>query len=411
MSVISLVRALRTQPRRVVRALNRLLVRYSRSNVVCLIVAREPDGRKVSRLVERLQYYCDPVRLEGGFRVVQTATLPRLLLSRSVLEADEGLVPSRYRHRLDNVFNVDFDRSSEDGWELCRLSQVLAGLPTQRRREEAHARLRNALERILTSGRRKVYVFGTGPSLEAARGRDFSDGYVIVSNTIVRDAALWHQLRPDFIVAADAIYHFGHTAHARAFRADLKARLAESNGATFFAYPELFDAIAQREFPELQDLLIPIPMGSHDHIHVNLLARFELPALGNVLNVLLLPLACTLSNSVWLWGFDGRAPDDKLFWSNSRSHSYPEFVAELRDEHPAFFATWVPKGRERDYVSLVHGDALDQRLERAENEGFEFVMMHFSWTETLNKRSAAFRAKSSVGSNAPGRAGKGRPEE
>ena len=111
-----------------------------------------------------------------------------------------------------------------------------------------------------------------------------------------------------------------------------------------------------------------------------------MPNLGNVLNILLLPLACSLSKSVWLWGFDGRAPDDKLFWANSSKHSYPELLPELQQEHPAFFRTFVPKDKENSYVTAVHGDELDRRLIDAERDGYEFVMMHASWTHTLNKR-------------------------
>ena len=99
-----------------------------------------------------------------------------------------------------------------------------------------------------------------------------------------------------------------------------------------------------------------------------------------------MPLACSLSKSVWLWGFDGRAPDDKLFWANSSKHSYPELLPELQQEHPAFFRTFVPKDKENSYVTAVHGDELDRRLIDAERDGYEFVMMHASWTHTLNKR-------------------------
>ena len=80
-----------------------------------------------------------------------------------------------------------------------------------------------------------VYLFGTGPSLESARNRSF--GRNDRRNTIVRDPELWHHLKPSFFTASDAIYHFGHNAHARAFRADALRRLQESAGRTLFVYP------------------------------------------------------------------------------------------------------------------------------------------------------------------------------
>ena len=385
--MVSLTRLVRAVVRRAANAANRWLVRNDGLSIPCLIVTLDPAGAKVRRMLERLPFYLDRTPLGGSVPVTVRLSLARILRAQTVIELDRGLLPPSYRGVLDNIFDVDFDRNEWDGWELCRIAERLAGLPTKARRADAHARLTSVIRRLRGRGNDKVYVFGTGPSLAGAQDRDFSDGHVIVCNTIVRDDRLWHHLNPDLFVAADAIYHFGHTPHAKAFRDDLRKRLIESEGRTHFAYPELFDAIVQREFPDLRELLIPVPFGQHTDIAVDLSEQFELPALGNVLNVLLLPLACTLSKAVWLWGFDGRAPNDEFFWANSGRHSYADLLPELREEHPAFFAAMVPKGRETHYVQLVHGDALDQRLTRAEGQGFTFVMMHFSWTETLNKRT------------------------
>ena len=152
----------------------------------------------------------------------------------------------------------------------------------------------------------KSYIFGTGPPLEKARRQDWSDGYRIVCNTIVRDPDIWNYINPHFIVAGDAIYHFGHTSFAKAFRKDLSKRLASTD--TLFIYPDLFHQFISREFEHLSDKLVPGPMGNHQKINVDLTKEFFLPGLGNVLGLLLLPLGCTLSKRVCLFGFDGRAP-------------------------------------------------------------------------------------------------------
>ena len=77
---------------------------------------------------------------------------------------------------------------------------------------------------------------------------------------------------------------------------------------------------------------------------------------------LLLPIATSLSKNVFLWGFDGRAPNATNFWVTSNNHSYPELMDGLRDAHPAFFNYYLPKGREGEYVTEVHGDLLDMNL-------------------------------------------------
>jgi hypothetical protein len=221
--------------------------------------------------------------------------------------------------------------------------------------------------------------------------RSFADGTTVVCNTIVRDPELWHHLAPAFLAAGDAIYHFGHTPHACAFRADALRRIQESNGRTLFVYPAQFDVIVRAEFRDVQSSLVPVPYGGHTDMTVDLTKHFCLPQLENVLVTLLLPLGCTLSNDVRLWGFDGRAPSDSGFWANSDRHAYPELMQSLRDAHPAFFAEKTPKGSENKYVNRVHGDLLDERLTEAERRGFEFRMLHPSWTPTLQKRYSALR--------------------
>jgi hypothetical protein len=114
--------------------------------------------------------------------------------------------------------------------------------------------------------------------------------------------------------------------------------------------------------------------------------NFTLPAVDNVLNLLLLPMACALSKRVKLWGFDGRAPGDKDFWKNSSLHFYSEHVEELKTLHPAFFTAKIPKGAENNYVKTVHGEVLETLLSNAEKIGWEFQMLHPTHTETLRKR-------------------------
>ena len=150
----------------------------------------------------------------------------------------------------------------------------------------------------------------------------------------------------------------------------------------------MFDAVVRSEFQDVQSSLVPIPFGEHTDITVDLTRQFSFPRIDNVLNSLLLPLGCTLSDDVGLWGFDGRAPTDTGFWANSDRHAYPELMQTIRDAHPAFFAHMTPKGNESQYVKKVHGDLLDERLSDAEQRGFTFRMLHKSWTPTLQKRFA-----------------------
>lgn len=284
-------------------------------------------------------------------------------------------------------FDVDFNNNPNDGWEWHNALTKF----TYRRKAEKNIIEKSSIKfkQILSTSQKyeKAYIIGTGPSLSKASEIDWSDGYRIVCNTIVKDQIMWKHINPQFIVAGDAIYHFGSNNFALSFIDDLIKRLRESN--TFFIYPFYFHSYVSRVLEEFKDRLIPIPIVDRDLIHISLLKDFRLPdSIGNVLNLLLLPIATTLSKNVFLFGFDGRAPNDKLFWTNSSKHTYEDKLVEIIKQHPKFFDFHVPKQGENNYVNDVHGHKLEKILITAEKEGWSFVMMHKSWTETLNRRFA-----------------------
>ncbi len=280
-----------------------------------------------------------------------------------------------------NAYAVDH-RSDISGWEWIRFSENFTEHKVDR--NKARKNLNDAI--LKYNGFDRSYVFGTGPSLSKAGERDWSDGFRVVCNTVVRDRRLFGHISPHFIVAGDAIYHFSHAAFAKQFRHDLFSRMSESAG-LYFVYPEIFDVIVQSEFSGFGDRLIPIPTGGPKRLDISLAETFRLPSLGNVLALLLLPLAFTFSKRVEMIGFDGRDPRDQKspFWANSEMHSYPELMWTLKDQFPAFYDHFVPNNDSRRYIKAVHED-LEGLLCDAESRGKSLEMLHPSWTDTLHRR-------------------------
>lgn len=280
------------------------------------------------------------------------------------------------------TFDIDYRYNPMDGWAWTDLVGYING--NEIKFSMFQEKLKATIDKLKNQNKEKCYIFGTGPSLEKAVERNWGDGYRVVCNTIVRDEELWNYISPDFIVAGDAIYHFGMSEIAQSFRSDLRKRLKTKPA--LFLYPSQFHPIVQNEFCQFEEYLVPIPIGWYRRVDIDLTQTFRLPALGNILPLLMLPLACTLSREVYLWGFDGRAPTDRLFWGNSPKHSYPEYLNELQTAHPAFFNVNVPASNPTKYVRKVHGEQLDGLLRKAEKRGWNFIMMHPSWTPALNKR-------------------------
>ena len=306
----------------------------------------------------------------------------------SILYQPNSIIPESFpvlnfgntQQKNKNFFDIDWRMNPLDAWEWCRLSDYIHGsVPDIEKSKKIFFDWKTSMPQMS-----KAYIFGTGPSLDKAIEHDWSDGYRIVCNTIVKNKKMWDHISPHIIVAGDALYHFSDEKFASNFRKDLQLRLHESPKC-LFVYPSIFDGIIRRTTEISPDQLVPIPLGRQFDIH-HTIERFELPSLGNVLGLLLLPLASYLSKYVYLWGFDGRSPSDSLFWKNSPKQHYSEDVEELRVHHPAFYSFFCPEHDQYFYEKLNFGDRLEKSLCRAEKEGWIYNMLHFSWTSTLNKR-------------------------
>lgn len=367
-----------------------LNIKCNNKNIL-IVVERNDDIVKewIDEIKSRLRFYAPDV-YERSISFSDRLFLISLIRGDSILICKKIVgVKLKLLKVFDNVFFVDH-RCDIAGWDwVCFANYFYNHKPCI---AASRANLRSAVSSVSVDAS-CVYVFGTGPSLARAAEQSFDDGVCIVCNTIVRDVALFNKLNPCFVVAGDAIYHFSFTEFAKSFRSDLYRRLKES--ATYFAYPAMFDVIVRREFSDISERLIPIPIGLHMDIDVNLVESFELPRLGNVLPLLQLPLACTLSKKIYFWGFDGRSPNDKSspFWANSSQHSYPELMHTLKSSFPYFFEYYVPNNDSKNYIKSVHGDLLDECLTGAESRGYTFEMLHPSWTHTLAKR---YRSKTSL---------------
>jgi len=349
------------------------------------LVAPQASAADIDEIKRRAAFYFAPE--QAARLTVHPALSPALALDAApiLLFGDAAARQTPLAKLHGGVFDVDWRVNAREGWNW-----VDAAVWADRHVPDvatASQRFQALRGRLLAEGLARSYVFGTGPSLGAAQQRDWSDGLRVVCNTIVRDATLWHHIRPHALVAGDGIYHFGFTEFARAFRRDLRTRLQESPQVPFI-YPAAFDLVVRRDLAGLEAQLIPIPVGMHATVHESFDGRFALPAMGNVLNMLLLPVGCALSKRVGLWGFDGRAPADRLFWANSASQSYTELLPTLQAAHPAFFDHHVPRHDPEKYLRSVHGDVLEHALTQAEQAGWRFEMLHPSWTATLARRVA-----------------------
>jgi len=198
-----------------------------------------------------------------------------------------------------------------------------------RERFTAHA------SRLLEERIEAACVFGTGPSLSAAYDFDFSNTLCIVCNSIVQDERLLDHIQPRFICAGDVVSHFGVSAYAHRFRADLVRALLNRDLHLLTTAPYGF--LLLQHYPEIAHKVFLVEHGPDGPVF-DLRATYALPRLDSTLNIHMLPLAATFSKTVWLLGCDGKAPagDREDFWAHAARAQYHDLVDSSHACHPTF---------------------------------------------------------------------------
>jgi hypothetical protein len=224
----------------------------------------------------------------------------------------------------------------------------------------------------------RAYVFGTGPSVETAYNYDFSDGYRIICNTLVKNDSLMEHIKPHFIVAADGIYHFGISKYAASFRRDLERTIRKHS--CMLLMPETYYENFIFHYPHLKESIITVSY-ERKSINIDMIKDLSIKPMGNVLTQLLLPLGSSLANDIRFLGFDGRKPDDKHFWSSSNAVNYEDLKIFQQQAHPGLF-----KGVNFEQYAKDQSEQAEEIISHGESLGKCYYSLNESTNSALAKR-------------------------
>ena len=239
--------------------------------------------------------------------------------------------------RHDYYYFGNPDEDLQDAYHAVCLTHWVSGGEDKALLEASLADLLRL--RVQAGNKKKISLFGTGPSLSEALERDYSDSFNIICNTIIKNQSFVARLDPQILVAADAHFHFSYHRYSARFLSDLILFLDRSGG-SFYTFDK-FAAFLRQRLPEIADRVYGIPAGRSSY-GFDFDKDFRLFPGDSVLNMFMLPLASFLGKEVVLNGFTGRAPSDSYFWNHSELHQYVDLMEDVRQAHPAFF-------RNRDY--------------------------------------------------------------
>jgi glycosyltransferase involved in cell wall biosynthesis len=275
------------------------------------------------------------------------------------------------------------DPSSVEYGNYCRSPWML--LPESRKADllkSSQERFRAALSAQRELGKTSSAVFGTGPSIDKAFDFDFRDCMTVACNSIVANEALLNHIQPAFICAGDAVSHFGVSAYAQTFRKDLIRVLKERD--IFLFTSAAIGYLLIQKHPEIRDHVILCEQRLTG-LNADLENIWSLPRFDSTLNIHMLPIAATFSDTVYLLGLDGRDPDPKKnedFWAHSKAAQYHDLVDTGHQAHPTFSINRSQATEDR-YLASVQ-----ESFKAGEAIGKSFFSLADSFTPAVHARPA-----------------------
>jgi hypothetical protein len=272
---------------------------------------------------------------------------------------------------LPHVFNIDYKSNRVEGWRYFNAYNLSV---RDKMPPENLFNFENAPKKD------KCYAFGTGESLDMAYNYDFSDGYKIACNTMIKNIELMNHIKPDFLVFADAIYHFGPSVYAFAFRKALYEFVSRFPSC-FILIPELLYYHFLDNNPGLKKRVYLIPLCKHREVNNDLKKEYCCHQFDNILNLLILPLASTLADNIYFLGFDGKSKDSKRFWNYSTENNFVDLLPLQEFAHPGFF---IGRDYESDTEKFV--EKTEMIMQHGENMGKSYYSLNTSNNKSMQKR-------------------------
>ncbi len=256
-------------------------------------------------------------------------------------------------------------------------------LVSPERVEAINQRSKNALEELHAHvAGRQVYAYGSAPSISQLVNADFDfgDGVHMVCNSMVRNTELMEALKPKIIVCGDPVFHAGPSRYAGEFRRELNEVVKRYDAylVTLLDFIPSFQTCLE---PDLHDRVIGLTLHDESEFSFNLCDNLEVKSTENILSMMMLPLAFSLTDDVRILGCDGRPfVQDGYFWKHDKKSQFDEYMEEIKKVHPGFF--------QRDFNAyyLSHCRVLEDILQQGERSGKTVNMITPSYIPPLAKR-------------------------
>lgn len=145
--------------------------------------------------------------------------------------------------------------------------------------------------------------------------------------------------------------------------------------------PEHHAFLFATHYPEFIDKIIGVKLKQQWNFQLD--KDLSVKQTENIMTLLLLPIAATLSNNIHLLGFDGKSPDQTdYFWKHHNKFQYVELLKDIQAEHASFF-----EDRDFGLYSENHEKTISSIFLKFENAGIQIQSHSKSFIQAINERN------------------------
>jgi hypothetical protein len=233
---------------------------------------------------------------------------------------------------------------------------------------------------------RPVSAFGNGPSLQRVVEQRIDPGQTLrlICNSTIGDAAALAHLKPEIMFCGDPVQHCGASRYAGQFRADLAAALAADPARVLITQLGFIPYLKAVLPAETHARLIGVGNDRRSDFNIDLTTSFFTAATANIFTMLVLPVACTISKRIDIYGCDGQPfAAATRPWGHAGEADYMSKMAVTHRVHPGFWR--------RNYAEelISYYDDMEDLLAAAEKAGITVRNRTPSYVPALAKRFVA----------------------
>lgn len=263
----------------------------------------------------------------------------------------------------------------------CSNGEALTQLTEHSKRNFAELQKRCSQHSLTT-------LLGNGPSISQAMSMDLSSSNNLICNSAVKNEKLLAYVNPKAIVFDDPVFYSGYKEYTRYFVLDLITACEKHDCFCITSFDSAL--LLLTHWPKLAEYIIAIPVVRNQSTSWSKYQKiFNTPSLEhfyvndswNILSLLLLPIATSISKKIELIGFDGREPKEDYYWKHNETVQYSELMQEVIDSHPAFF-----NNVDHQEYYVRHCQSIEAMMSHYESHGVSLLSRTFSHVPALAKR-------------------------